>query len=339
MLAGEELADDGAGGSEEGLPPEDQRRRRRRRRALIALLAAALIGGGLAAYFLTRPTQRLVPAVTGEMLNIARTQLQNAGFSVTVINVTNVKPAGTVIGEDPQGGTKADQGSTVSLTVSQGPGSTTVPSVKGLPLAVAKQDIIRANLKVGRVSSVPSNSIPSGNVVDTDPAAGQTPNVGTAVTIFVSSGKQLVTVPDVTGQSEAAARATLTGDGFNVASTSQNSSSVPAGNVISQTPSAGTQAPLGSTVGIAVSKGPATVTVPNVVGDNAAQANSALTSAGFSVNQQSKDVSDQSQDGLVQSQDPGAGSSAPKGSTVTIVVGHFKNPKPKTSTTTSSSTT
>ena len=69
--------------------------------------------------------------MTSQTLNTARTILQNDGFTRAVLNVTNNKKAGTVIGQDPQGNDKAKEGSTVTLTVSQGPGSTTVPSVVG----------------------------------------------------------------------------------------------------------------------------------------------------------------------------------------------------------------
>ena len=48
-----------------------------------------------------------------------------------MLYVTTAKTAGTVIGQDPLGGTKANKGSTVTLTVSHGPGNATVPSVVG----------------------------------------------------------------------------------------------------------------------------------------------------------------------------------------------------------------
>jgi beta-lactam-binding protein with PASTA domain len=69
-----------------------------------------------------------------------------------------------------------------------------------------------------------------------------------------------------------------------------------------------------------------TTNVPDVTGDTVAQARSALSAAGFSVTQTTQTVPNKSQNGLVLSQSPSGGSSAKKGSTVTIVVGHYKKP-------------
>jgi beta-lactam-binding protein with PASTA domain/predicted Ser/Thr protein kinase len=318
---------------------EEPEERRRRRWPWFALLIVLLAGGAAAAYFLTRPAQKVVPPVTGEPLNVARTQLQNAGFSVAVINVANKAAPGTVIGEDPPGGTKADVHSTVALTVSQGPGNTTVPSVARLPLSQAEQKIRRAKLKVGRVASESSSSVPAGDVTRTDPAAGATPTVGTAVTVFVSSGAPHTTVPNVTGQSEGAARATLSNGGFKVSTSTQQTSSASPGTVISQTPSGGSSASPGSTVNLVIAKAPSTVKVPDVTGDSPGAARAALSAAGFKVVEHARKVNNQSEGGVVISQSPGSGSRAQKGTTVTIVVGHFKAPPPPPTKTTGSTTT
>ncbi len=306
---------------------------------LLALLLLLLIGGGAAAYLLTRPAQKVVPPVTRETLNTARTQLQNAGFSVAVLNVTSNTPAGIVIGQDPPGGAKANEHSTVTLTVSQGPGNTTVPSVQGLSLPAAERRLRAAKLKAGRVVYRGSAQVPQGDVIATDPAAGQNPSVGTAVTLIVSSGKPQVSVPDVTGQSEGAARATLQKAGFSVSTSTQQSTSVASGQVISQNPAGGSKVASGSTVTLVIAKAPAKVNVPDVTGQTAAAARSSLSSAGFKVTKRTKSVTDQTQGGVVISQSPGGGSSAQKGSTVTIVVGHFKAPPPPTTSSTTPSTT
>jgi serine/threonine-protein kinase len=341
----EEPGGDGAGVLVAGEPPPPPGRRRPTRRewALIALLLALLLGGAAAAYLLTRPAQRIVPTVVGEQVNIARTQLQNAGFKVGVINVTSDRPSGTVIGQKPLGASKADQGSTVNLTVSQGPGNTTVPSVVGESQQAAKQTLARARLTVSRVEHEASNTVSAGDATRTEPSAGFSVPVGTGVTLFISSGRPvtLVTVPDVTGQPESSATATLRGQGFHVTTSTQPSANTPSGNVISQDPTGGSRVRPGSTVSLVVSSGAAKATVPDVTGQTAGAARGALSGAGFSVSEQSTDVTDKSKDGVVISQSPPGGSSADPGSTVTIVVGHFKAPptKPTTSTTTSTSNT
>ena len=199
----------------------------------ITLLIVLLIAGGaVAAYLLTRPQKRIVPAVTNQSLNTARTVLQNDGFSVSVLSVTNNKPGGTVIGQDPQGNSKADEGSTVTLTVSSGPGNTTVPSVVGLSQKAAKRALTRAQLKY-RVQRESSTTIPKGNATRTEQGAGASVGVGSTVTLFISSGKPTVNVPNVVGQSQSAANTQLTNAGFVVHTTTQTSTDQPAGNVLS----------------------------------------------------------------------------------------------------------
>jgi eukaryotic-like serine/threonine-protein kinase len=324
-----------------GPEPPDERGRRSRRWMWIALLVALLLaGGGVAAYLLLEPAKKVVvPAVVGEQLSLAQTQLQNAGFQVNVTNVNDPRSAGTVIRQFPPGGTKADDGSTIQLTVSQGPGNVSVPSVAQLPLGQAKQQITQAGLKVGRTVRESSDQIPRGNVINTDPAAGQSVPAGSAVTLFVSSGKPLVSVPDVTGQSEADAKGTLHAAGFTVSTTTETSSSVQPGNVISQSPAGGIQAASGSDVSLVIAKAQPTATVPSVVGQQQGAASGALSAAGFKVQTQTRTVDNQSQNGIVLSESPAGGSTAEKGSTVTIVVGHFKAPPHTTTTTPTTPTT
>jgi eukaryotic-like serine/threonine-protein kinase len=329
-------------GDGSALPPHEPEapppQRRRRWWPWALLLVLLLAGGGVAAYLLTRPVKSTVPTVVLQPLNTARTEVQNAGLNLSVINVADKHPAGIVIAQSPLGGTKVDQGSTVTLTVSQGPGNATVPSVKGLTLAQAQQKIRQVGLTPGRVVSLTSTQFPAGQVTDTDPTAGQTPPVGTTVTIFVSSGKPQVTVPDVTGQPEAAARATLSSRGFKVTTSDQTSSTITPGTVISQSPAGGQNAASGSTVNLVIARAPASVNVPSVAGSSAASARATLTAAGFAVTETPQTVTSKAKNGVVLSQDPTPGSPAKKGSTVTIVVGHYKAP-PTPTTPTGTTTT
>jgi serine/threonine-protein kinase len=306
----------------------------------VALLIALLIAGGaVAAYLLTRPVKRVVPNVVNETLSTASTVLQNDGFAVSTINIPSVHKAGIVFRQSPDPLTKVDEGSTVTLTVSSGPGNVPVPSLKDLSLARAKRTLRRAQLKPGRVVRESSDQIAKNNVIETDPSAGTSVPVATQVTIFVSSGPATRPVPDVRGQSEADARAALARAGFAVNTSSQTSSTASPGTVISQTPGPGTQLPPNSTVQLVIARAPTTASVPNVTGQTASAATAALRAAGFGVAQTSKDVRDQAKDGVVLSQSPHGNNQANKGSTVTIVVGHFKAPTHTTTTTGTTTTT
>ena len=79
---------------------------------------------------------------------------------------------------------------------------------------------------------------------------------------------------------------------------------------------------------LSVSKGPKQSTVPDVTSQDEGSARSTLESAGFKVKVQHQDVTDPGLDGIVLSQSPSPNSSAPQGSTVTIVVGRVKTTEP-----------
>jgi serine/threonine-protein kinase len=328
------------GYEETDYPPEDPLERERRWWPwLVALLLLLVLGGGAAAYLLTRPAKKQVPAVVGDNVNDATTILQNAGFHPSIFQVQNAKKAGTVIGQDPLGGQKVDEGSTVSLKVSSGPGNTVIPSVVGLPEAKAKQKIKQANLRIDQVVQESSDTIAAGDATRTDPASGGSEPVGTAITLFISSGKAKVGVPSVVGDNEGQAKSAITGAGLQVATSTQQTDTAKPGTVISQNPAANTQVTKGSVVTITVAQATPPVAVPKVKGDTVAQARSALTAAGFNVAEQSQTVAKKAKNGIVLSQSPGGGSKVKKGSTVTIVVGHYTAPPPPSTTTTPPTTT
>jgi serine/threonine-protein kinase len=306
---------------------------------LVLLLVLLLAGGGAAAYLLLRPHKEVVPPVVGEPFSAAQSQLSGKGFTVSQLQVTNAKPSGTVIAQNPLAGVKAKEGSNVSLTVSSGPGNTTVPTVVGETLQQAKSSIQIANLKVGKVVHQTSTQYDKGQVIDTSPAAGQQPPVGTHVTIFVSSGPPSVQVPDVTGEDAGQAKSTLQSRGFNVTETTEVSTTVTPGTVISQSPVGGRSAASGSSVTLVVAKAPPTVAVPNVVGKSHGAANATLGAAGFPATPQQQTVTNQSQNGIVLSQTPAASTQVKKGTNVTIVIGKYVAPTPTTTTTTTTPTT
>ncbi len=295
----------------------------RRRRGWAWLLAVVLVLGALAlAFALTRPAQVKVPNVVGSQLVIGKAQLENAGFHVSVTRVTTDKPVDSIIRQDPQPFTKTDKGSTVSLTVSSGPGQALVPGVDKLTRKQAQQKLAQTGFKVA-VQEEASNGVRQGSATRTAPAAGAQVNKGSTVTLFVSSGPRQISVPDVTGQSQDAAAAALANAGLRISTTQQESSRDP-GTVIAQSLQAGTTVDPGSLVAITVARAPKQVSVPGVTGQDLASARSSLSSAGLRTSVSRKDVSDRAEDGNVVSQDPGSGSKVNRGSTVNVTVGRFR---------------
>ena len=97
-----------------------------------------------------------------------------------------------------------------------------------------------------------SSTVEKGYVISTNPSAGTSADKGSTVTITVSTGPASVSVPNVVGYDEASAEAALKNAGFGVSVTTEQSSSVAKGKVISQS---ATSATSGSTITIVVSSG------------------------------------------------------------------------------------
>jgi serine/threonine-protein kinase len=303
---------------------------------LWVLVAALLIGGGVAAYLLTRPKQVMVPIVVNEQQSLAIAKVTNAGLTPSVITEPNTDPPGTVVSQDPLGRAQADQGSTVRIVVSSGPGNASVPPVVEMSKPAAEKLIKKDGLTVGSTPTAYSATVAVGDIVRTDPGAGTSVPVGSDVTLFVSSGPAPVKVPSVVGDTESAAKSALAPLNVTITTSQQPSSQTP-GTVTSQSMTG--SVPAGSTINLVIAEAPPMVKVPTVTGDTAAAASKALKAAGFSVTQTSMTVTDQTEDGTVISQTPNAGRQAKKGATVTIVVGKFTAPTQTTSTPTTTTTT
>ena len=186
----------------------------------------------------------------------------------------------------------------------------------------------------------PSAKVAPGHVISTDPPAGTELQVGSPVKVLVSSGPAQVRVPDVTGQSQAAAEAALSTAGLTVGTiTPQVSASQSPETVLAQSPSPATSLPTGGKVNLTVAQAPKETAVPNVVGQSEAQAAAALGSAGFTPKTASVTTSEPTQVGIVLKQSPAAGHQAAKGATVTISIGAAAPTTPPTTPTTPTTTT
>ncbi len=198
-------------------------------------------------------------------------------------------------------------------------GKATVPLLVGLEQAQAEAALSDAGLRVGQVSDSPTLAVAPGTVVSQSPTATTVVAKDSAVDISASSIPQ-VEVPDVTGQTESAASATLAEEGLLMGPTTYvYDLSVEAGHVKSQEPQPGTEATIGTAVALTVSKGQETGQVPNVVGLSQNDAQSTLTGAGFKVTTTQATNADVPA-GDVISQSPAAGALVAAGSTVTITV-------------------
>jgi eukaryotic-like serine/threonine-protein kinase len=306
--------------------PPEEREERRWPWFAIGLLTLALIGALLYVILSGALTteKKDVPRVTGKQLVEARAVLERAGFKVDTERVRSEQPFDQVVDQDPNPGEQAEDGSTVTLEVSRGPGDVLVPAVANLPQRQAIKELEDAGLKV-TVDQEPSDKVDKDLAIRTLPREATKVTRGTRVRLFVSSGPEQLTVPDVTGLSRDSAESRLRDEGFGVSVTEQESEESE-GDVISQSPAGGTELARGETVTITVSTGTPRVDVPDVIGLSERSASSRLSSAGLEPVTQERTVTDPSQDGVVVEQRPATGTQLDKGDEVVIVIGVFEEP-------------
>ncbi len=323
---------------------DDRPRRRSRWPMILGLFAIAVIAvGGFLIY------QRVNTAISSNktvaVTNVVQTPVDNAelilhqqGLLTRLEHTPSSTVAATfVISQNPGPGDRVAKQTTVTLVVSTGKPKTTVPPLVNLPVAQAEAVLTSRELKYTQHNQT-SNTVPAGSVTASDPSAGTTVLVGSSVVINVSTGPKQSGVPSVVGEPYANAASALEGIHFKPVRVDV-ANAAPVDQVISQDPSAGTSAAVGSTVTLQVSTGPQLATVPSVTQDDQVTATQLLQQAGFAVSVVPQDVTDPTQDKLVLAQDPPSGKKLQQGTTVTITVGHLVTAPPAQTTTTTSTTT
>jgi eukaryotic-like serine/threonine-protein kinase len=195
----------------------------------------------------------------------------------------------------------------------------TVPSVTGQSEAQAL-----AALRAAHLSPAPAPAsnltVPSGDVVSQQPAAGSSVSRGSRVAIVVSSGPGSAPLIDVTGLTVTSAEAKLHGAHYRTRRKSEASKTVKTGLVIGTEPAAETPLREGQLVTLVVSTGPAPVRVPDLMGDTREAAESALTNAELEVGTVTQKVSASASPGTVIGQSPSGGDQASTGTKVDLTV-------------------
>ena len=140
-----------------------------------------------------------------------------------------------------------------------------------------------------------------------------------AAAMALGGNQEMVNVPDVSNKPIAEARSELQAAGFTIGTeTEVYNPDVEAGNVVSTDPAAGVQAAKGSSVNITISKGTEQVTVPDLRGMSADEAQRVLASYGLNGQQGDTVFSDDVEENRVAQQDIAAGTTAYKGDTITF---------------------
>jgi serine/threonine protein kinase len=216
--------------------------------AAIALAVTGLLmsGGGA-------NSGPMVPNVVGLSEEMARALLSD--YSITIKHAHDgVIPKDRVASQLPLATTRAKIGSSVVLTISDGPGDAIVPdNLIGMSLIDARSALTSVGLLVSQTIASPSDQ-PQGTVLDVMPAVGSVTEAGSSVILTIASGE--VTVPNLIGIEAIQAKTLLIQAGFLIKEFYDYDSAQPTGVVIRQAPDAGTTQTIGKSVTITINRAP-----------------------------------------------------------------------------------
>jgi eukaryotic-like serine/threonine-protein kinase len=178
--------------------------------------------------------------------------VQAAGLRARSVKVFARQAKGRVIRQRPPAGAEARRGELVVLTISKGPQLVPVPPVIGLTEADATTALRRVGLRI-KIARVAARE-PDGVVVAQNPTGSARAPKGSTVRLNISTGPpaggstqtvpttEQATVPDVVGETEAAAARILRNAGFTVRVVDRPvTDPTQDGLVVEQAPQAGTR--------------------------------------------------------------------------------------------------
>ncbi|MFD7920420.1 Stk1 family PASTA domain-containing Ser/Thr kinase [Streptomyces sp. NPDC059740] len=196
---------------------------------------------------------------------------------------------------------------------------THVPPVLDMTRTKASDTLHQAGLEV-KVRHDYSSTVDRGHVISTSPGNGDRIRDHGTVTVVLSDGPHILTVPHLAGTPLADAKKKLSGMGLVAGKVTQDfDEDVPKGRVVSTDPAAGTKRQPDSVVNLKVSRG-AEVKAPDVTGEDQDEATDDLEEAGLHVRIAARRVHAQQEKGSVAQQSPGPGESLGKGDTVTLTL-------------------
>ncbi|MBU5577947.1 serine/threonine protein kinase IreK, partial [Enterococcus sp. S131_ASV_20] len=278
---------------------------------------------------------------TKESYESAVEALKKLGFSEDQITTkkeySDSVSTDSIIKQKPAAGKKVDpKKDNVTLTVSQGPETVTLPSYAGYSYENAVNALAQLGISDSQITRVDqaSDTVEPGLVITQDPAPGGTvtPKNG-QVTLYVSKGSDKVTLSDYSGISYDNAVSRLIALGIpesQIKRVDEESDKVEKDTVISQEPASGTAVdPKNDTITLHVSKGSDSVTVPDISGYSPKAAEDSINNAGLKINEQGLSGSGDGQ--VVERTSPSAGSKVKKGDSVTVYYSKANDSKSTTS--------
>lgn len=204
----------------------------------LAVVLAAVAGG---TYMAELWGGKTIPEVVGLSQPEAVDALAAKGFAAQAVEMKSDEPQGTVLSSDPEQGHRAEEGSTVTLSVAA---PRIVPAIVGATSDEAAQALEAEGFTAVTYTEEKSNEA-AGTVLAVSPEAGTEAKSGDAITVTVAVP---YTVPDVEGMSEADAKAALEAEGYEVSTEWYTTEDIEEGTAVSTDPAAGSELNSGSEV-------------------------------------------------------------------------------------------
>ncbi|WP_369272196.1 Stk1 family PASTA domain-containing Ser/Thr kinase [Streptomyces sp. R11] len=290
--------------------------------AVLVLVGAVLIGRWVFSGDGVGNSTVAVPNLVGQSQKDAESLLTNSDLKVGEVTkkACEAQPQGKICDQNPEPKTTVDKNSSVDLVVSTGAPKVTVPSVIGLKLNEAKQQLEDDDYQfVIKTETRETSSDDPNTVLDQDPRRGEEVEKGSTITLTVAKEEEKSTVPDVLGKTCDEAKAQMTANNL-VGTCTEVETQDPnqVGKVIATSPEAGSTANKNSTVTIQIGKAAEQeqVAVPTVTQLSLKDAKKALQDAGLAVgNIQGA----QDDNAIVFTQDPQPNTQVAKGTAVNLV--------------------
>ena len=244
--------------------PEQKARRRAWITTLFIVLLLLLGAGTVLAFNLmnpkeTAPVTAVMPDVQSKSQTDALNIIMDAGFGPPTIKTeySDTVKSSLAIGTDPEGGTEVPLNENVTLLISQGPSSVTIPTnLAGMTEPEARDALRSLGLQGGTTAEANSATVPAGRVLSTSPTAGEAVPVGSSVNLVLSTGN--VTVPDLIGTTLENAQIILADPAYQLPVTVNEveNATVAPGTVTAQSVPGGMDVEQGSTISLTVAKAP-----------------------------------------------------------------------------------
>ena len=267
-----------------------------------------------------------VPNLLGQTEAVGREMCEKKNLVMVVVSQkhSDEYTEGQIMEQSIKAGELVTKKTEIQVVICSGAEEVEVPDVSGSTQDEATEALKEKGFKSSNIEVQLdySNEYENGEVVGTNPPAGEKVTVDSKITIIVSKGAEKVDVPNLEGMTVSDAQKALADKGLKDGGyTEEYSNTVEAGKIIRQNVKSGKRVDSGTSVSYVVSKGkePAkTVTVPSVTGKSLADAIKALSNKGLYYKEMQADSPSPS--GIVVEVDPGEGSSVEVGSTITLYV-------------------